>query len=122
MSLRVLVVDDSISTRALIGKTLETAGHTVLEAADGIAALEALSAGGFDVMITDQWMPNMTGLELVRAVRTRTHLAGLPILAITTDSEDDLRDEVMQAGASACILKPFVPAELLEAITTMVDG
>jgi two-component system chemotaxis response regulator CheY len=121
MTLRVLVVDDSISTRALIGRTLETAGHAVQEVADGLQALDALSSGTFDIIVTDQWMPNMTGLQLVRAVRARPHLAGLPILAVTTDTEDELRGEIMDAGASACILKPFEREELLGAIDRLVE-
>jgi two-component system, chemotaxis family, chemotaxis protein CheY len=121
MSLRVLVVDDSISTRALIGRTLEAAGHAVQEVADGLQALDALSADAFDIIVTDQWMPNMTGLELVRAVRAQPHLAGLPILAVTTDTEDELRGEIMDAGASACILKPFESEELLVTIERLVD-
>jgi len=122
MALRVLVVDDSISTRALIGRTLKSAGHEVLEAIDGQQALDALSEAAFDIVVTDQWMPNVTGLELVRAVRAQPRLADMPILAITTDAEEDLRGEVMGAGASACILKPFGPDELLTAISRLVEG
>jgi two-component system, chemotaxis family, chemotaxis protein CheY len=122
MTLKVLIVDDSISTRALIGRTLEAAGHAVREVADGLQALDALSADAFDVIVTDQWMPNMTGLELVRAVRAQPHLTRLPILAVTTDTENDLRCEIMEAGASACILKPFERDELLTAIDRMVGG
>ncbi len=121
MTLRVLVVDDSISTRALIGRTLEAAGHAVQEVADGLQALDALSTDAFDVIVTDQWMPNMTGLELVRAVRAQPLLADLPILTVTTDTEDELRAEIMDAGASACILKPFEREELLGAIDRLVE-
>lgn len=120
MTLRVLVVDDSISTRALIGRTLEAAGHAVQEVADGLQALDALSADTFDVIVTDQWMPSMTGLQLVRAVRAQPRLASIPILAVTTDPEDELRGDIMNAGASACILKPFEREELLGAIDRLV--
>lgn len=122
MSLRVLIVDDSISTRALIGRTLESAGHDVAEATDGLEALDALASGTFDMVITDQWMPNMTGLEFVRAARALPALAPVPILAVTTDAEEDVRDAVLEAGATACILKPFAPQELLRKITEMVEG
>jgi two-component system, chemotaxis family, chemotaxis protein CheY len=119
---RVLVVDDSISTRALIGRTLEGAGYVVGQASDGIEALDTLSMTDFDVVITDQWMPNMTGVEFVRAVRENPNLADLPILAVTSDGEDDVRGEVMEAGASECILKPFTPDDLLGTIARMVEG
>jgi two-component system, chemotaxis family, chemotaxis protein CheY len=122
MSLRVLLVDDSISTRALIGRTLHDAGHYVAEATDGLQALDALSNGSFDVLVTDQWMPNMTGVELVRAVRAHPVHSQLPILAVTTDAEEDVRDTVIEAGASACILKPFGPDELLDTISRLVEG
>jgi two-component system, chemotaxis family, chemotaxis protein CheY len=119
---RVLVVDDSISTRALIGRTLEAAGYVVDQAADGVEALGNLSTADFDIVITDQWMPNMTGVEFVRAVRENPNLGDLPILAVTSDGEDDVREEVMEAGATECILKPFTPDDLLETIARMVEG
>jgi two-component system, chemotaxis family, chemotaxis protein CheY len=119
---RVLIVDDSISTRALIGKTLEGAGYVVSQAADGVEALDTLSTAGFDVVITDQWMPNMTGVEFVRAVRENPDFADLPILAVTTDGEEDVRTEVTEAGASECILKPFSPDDLLETIARMTES
>jgi two-component system, chemotaxis family, chemotaxis protein CheY len=119
---RVLIVDDSISTRALIGRTLESAGYVVDQASDGVEALGTLSTTDFDVVITDQWMPNMTGVEFVRAVRENPNLVDLPILAVTSDGEDDVREEVMKAGASECILKPFTPDDLLDTIARMAEG
>jgi two-component system, chemotaxis family, chemotaxis protein CheY len=119
---RVLVVDDSISTRALIARTLEGVGYVVDQAADGVEALGTLSTTDYDVVITDQWMPNMTGVEFVRAIRENQNLADLPILAVTSDGEDDVREEVMEAGASECILKPFTPADLLDTIARMAEG
>jgi two-component system chemotaxis response regulator CheY len=119
---RVLVVDDSISTRALIGRSLEGAGYVVDQASDGVEALGTLSGSAFDVVITDQWMPNMTGVEFVRAVRANPSLADIPILAVTSDGEDDVRDEVMEAGATECILKPFTPDALLATIARMAEG
>lgn len=85
------MVDDSISTRALVCRTLGQAGYEALEAADGEEALGVLIADSVDAVVTDQWMPNMTGLELIRALRARPDLAHIPILAVTTDSEAELR-------------------------------
>jgi two-component system chemotaxis response regulator CheY len=121
-ALQVLVIDDSISTRALISRALEQAGYDVRQAADGAEALGTLSAAEFDVIITDQWMPNMTGVEFVRAVREDPRFEGLPILAVTTDGEDDVRTEFMEAGASACILKPFATNDLIETVTQVTRG
>jgi two-component system chemotaxis response regulator CheY len=117
----VLVVDDSISTRALIGRTLKGAGYSVQETTDGLEALEALADGAFDMIMTDQWMPNMTGVELVLAVRAQPRFAHVPILAITTDGEDLLSGDILDAGASACVLKPFEPRELLEAVGRIAE-
>jgi two-component system, chemotaxis family, chemotaxis protein CheY len=122
MASRILVVDDSISTRALIGRTLETGGYVVLTAGDGVEALEAFANGEFDLVITDQWMPKMTGIELVRAIRDGEWNPDVPILAVTTDSESTVGEDAVQAGASECIVKPFAPSELLGAISRMMDS
>jgi two-component system, chemotaxis family, chemotaxis protein CheY len=121
MAPRILVVDDSISTRALIGRTLETGGYAVLTAGDGVEALEAFANGEFDIVITDQWMPKMTGIELVRAIRDGKWNPDVPILAVTTDAESTVGEDAVHAGASECIVKPFAPSELLDAISRMIE-
>lgn len=122
MGSRVLIVDDSIGTRALIGRVLERAGHVVTQAADGREALAALSVHRFDVILTDQWMPNMTGVELVHAVRAIPELGDIPVVAITTDADDALPAELDEAGVSECVSKPFEPADLLAIIERLTEG
>jgi len=116
------VVDDSISTRALIGRTLEGSGYTVSTAGNGVEALDAFSNGRFDAVITDQWMPKMTGIELVHAIREGTWNSDVPILAVTTDVESTVSDDAVHAGASECIAKPFAPGQLLDAVSRIIDS
>lgn len=122
MAPRILVVDDSISTRALIGRTLESGGYTVSTAGNGVEALDAFAGGRFDLVITDQWMPKMTGIELVHAIRDGAWNSDVPILAVTTDVESTVSVDAIHAGASECIAKPFAPGQLLDAISRMINS
>jgi CheY-like chemotaxis protein len=122
MGSRILVVDDSISTRALIGRTLEGSGYTVATAGNGVEAMDAFGNGRFDLVITDQWMPKMTGIELVHAIRKGTWNCDVPILAVTTDIESTVADDAVHAGASECIAKPFAPGQLLDAVSRVIGS
>lgn len=116
MGRRILVVDDSISTRGIVALTLRREDHECVEATDGLEALERLERDAFDMVITDYWMPNMTGLELVLAIRGDDRLAGLPVLVVTTDWHEERKVELRDAGATGWLVKPFKPEELLGAV------
>jgi two-component system chemotaxis response regulator CheY len=116
----VLVVDDSPSMRQLLAFTLEDAGFLVATAGDGRAALELLaSLGPLACVIADLNMPGMGGLELIGALRGKAGLREVPILVLTKD--DQRRLEVMAAGATAYLVKPFAPEQLVGAVRTAVS-
>jgi DNA-binding response OmpR family regulator len=110
---RILIVDDSAIVRQLVRLILARCpGLAFAEAADGQEALELLVRGGIDLLITDVNMPNLDGLGLVRAVRSRPG-PPLPIIIITTRGGEKDRDRGMELGADAYVTKP-VDASILE--------
>jgi two-component system chemotaxis response regulator CheY len=114
MSKIILTADDSASMRAVIGLTLRNAGYEVMEAVDGRDALAKLSASAPHMLITDLNMPNMDGLELIRQVRALPHCKYIPIVMLTTESQDGKKQEGRAAGASGWIVKPFRSEQLVQ--------
>jgi two-component system chemotaxis response regulator CheY len=112
LALRFLVVDDFWPSRRIIGELLRSLGYTqIAEADSGAAALQLLRSGAYDVLLTDWDMPGMSGVELIRQVRSDASLAGLPALLFTAGNH---LQETARLGVSACIVKPFT-ADMLDA-------
>jgi two-component system phosphate regulon response regulator PhoB len=103
---RVLVVDDEPAIRALIRSTLERAGHTVLEAADGPAALASAQTHLPDLVLLDVALPGLSGLEVCRRLKAEPRTAGTEILLLTGLPQAGAS---IPAGAEGCIAKPFTP-------------
>jgi two-component system chemotaxis response regulator CheY len=113
--MKFLVVDDFSTMRRIVRNLLKELGFTnVQEAEDGVDALQKLSAGGFDFVVSDWNMPNMTGIELLRKVRSDPALKHLPVLMVTAEAKRENIIEAAQAGASGYIVKPFTAATLDE--------
>ncbi len=108
----ILVVDDSTSMRQMIVFTLKGAGHEVVEAPDGDAALDIAKERGFDLVITDVNMPNLDGITLIRELRALPSYKFTPLLMLTTESAQDKKQLGKEAGATGWIVKPFNPDEL----------
>jgi two-component system, chemotaxis family, chemotaxis protein CheY len=116
MSKRILAVDDSKTMRDMVSFTLKGAGYEVLVADDGVNALNALVGQEVDLIITDVNMPNMNGIELVQKLRSDPRFRATPILILTTESDDGLKQQGRSAGATGWIVKPFVPEKLLKVV------
>jgi two-component system chemotaxis sensor kinase CheA len=120
---RVLVVDDALTVRELERSILERAGYDVSIASDGLEALACLEAEAIDLVLTDVEMPRMDGFALTRAIRGRADLANLPILIVTTLDSSEHRQEGLDAGADAYIVKAsFDERSLLDAVTHALGG
>jgi len=114
-NLKILVVDDFSTMRRIVRNLLKELGYAnVDEAEDGVVALQKLASGGFQFVVTDWNMPNMTGIELLRAIRADASLKHLPVLMITAEAKKENIIEAAQAGASGYIVKPFTAATLEE--------
>ena len=113
MGPKVLLVDDSGVMRKIILRALNALGVTdVVEAADGVEAMEAYNTETFDLVLTDWNMPNMNGLELLTAIRASGSV--VPIFMITTESEQGRVLQAIQAGASNYLVKPFDQDTLMD--------
>ncbi|WP_322964571.1 response regulator [Sphingomonas fuzhouensis] len=113
MTASILTVDDSASLRMAIRIALTGAGYTVTEAADGVEGLAKATATRFDLIVTDLNMPNMDGLEMIRALRQQPAQAGVPIIFLTTESDDSMKAQAKAAGATGWLVKPFQPEQLI---------
>lgn len=112
--LKVLSVDDSGSIRQMVTFTLKGAGYEVIEAVDGQDALEKAKLNTVDVVLTDQNMPRMDGLTLIKNLRALPAYSTIPILMLTTESGDAMKKQGKMAGATGWLVKPFGPQKLLE--------
>jgi two-component system chemotaxis response regulator CheY len=114
VSSTVLVVDDSNTMRQMVAHVLRLSGYDVLEAADGEHALALARAHHVDAVLTDQNLPGIDGLTVVRELRAMRSHAETPILVLTTEGSDALRQAGREAGATGWMVKPFDPDRLLE--------
>ncbi len=118
---RILAVDDSPSMRQMVGVTLESAGHEVLQASDGQEALDlARDRPPVDLVITDVNMPRLDGIALVRQLRLLPHYRGVPLLVLTTEASSEKKLEGKAAGATGWVVKPFSPESLLATVSKVI--
>ena len=121
MNKTILTVDDSPSIRQMVAATLRQGGYTVVEAVDGVDALERASKhDDVALVLTDQNMPNMDGLTLTRNLRARPEYARTPILMLTTESSPEMKASGKAAGLTGWMVKPFDPKTLLSVIAKVL--
>lgn len=116
----ILAVDDSASLRQMIVFSLKAAGYLVTEAVDGVDGLEKAKAHVFDLVLTDQNMPNMDGLTLIQSLRKLNDYSRVPILMLTTESSNEMKVLGKQAGATGWLVKPFDPQRLTEVVHKVI--
>ena len=112
----ILAVDDSPSMRKMVSFTLSSAGFKVVEAVDGVDALEKAHTESIDLVLADQNMPRLDGIGLTRKLREDPKFKGTPILILTTESSDLMKQAGRAAGATGWLVKPFDPNRLIEVI------
>jgi two-component system, chemotaxis family, sensor kinase CheA len=118
---RVLVVDDTLTSRMLVKNIMEAAGYDVKTAADGVEALEELNSAPFDLVLADVEMPRMDGLELTKRVRAISTIADLPVVLLTSLASREHREKGVQAGANAYFTKgSFDQTSLLDVIKRLI--
>jgi len=113
---KIMTVDDSATIRQMLNLALTGAGYEVVEANDGVDALAKLETEQVSMLITDLNMPKMNGIDLIRNVRRSPGLRFLPIIMLTTESQEAKKQEGKTAGASGWIVKPFKPDQLLKVV------
>lgn len=112
----IMTVDDSVSIRQMVAFTLKNGGYDVIEANDGMDALAKAKNASVNMVLTDLNMPNMNGIELIRNLRADPAFRFIPIIMLTTESQDKTKQEGRSAGATGWIVKPFRPEQLMAVV------
>ena len=115
-----MTVDDSATVRQMASLVLRGAGYDVIEASDGIDALSKLTGREMNLILTDLNMPNMDGFELTRRVRALPDYKYVPVVLLTTESQPEKKLEGKSVGATAWIVKPFTPDQLLTVVKKVI--
>ena len=121
--MRLLICDDSKTIRILLKSALKELGHTdVTEVGDGKAALDEINKSAFDVLLLDLHMPNMDGLEVLKALRANSATASLPVVIISSDADMRNVEQARQLGALGYLRKPFRVDGIAKAIEAAAGG
>ena len=116
----ILAVDDSASLRQMVAFSLKAAGYIVIEAVDGQDGLNKAKMKTVDLVLTDQNMPIMDGLTLIANLRQLNSYQNVPILMLTTESSDEMKQKGKAAGANGWLVKPFDPKRLIEVVQKLI--
>ncbi len=119
MTKTVVVADDSASVRQIVTMVLKTNGYSVLEGENGEQALKHLNGQKIDLIISDINMPVMDGMTFLKRIREKAAYKFTPVLMLTTETDQKLKDEAKQHGARAWLVKPFQPQLLLKSISML---
>jgi len=124
MRKKILIVDDSATVRLALSSALSEAGHEIVEACNGHEALEYLEneeITPINMLITDLNMPKVDGIDLIRQVRRTSGFRFVPIIMLTSESDDDKKQKGKAAGASGWVVKPFKPEQLLTVVNMVMS-
>ncbi len=120
MAKTILAVDDSPSIRQMVAFTLKGAGYEVTEAVDGQDGLNKAKAKPFNLVLTDQNMPQMDGITLIKSLRSLPQYKSVPILVLTTEAGDAMKTQGRAAGATGWLVKPFDPQKLMDVVKKVI--
>ena len=119
--MKALVVDDSMTIRRIVIKALGLAGiNDAAEAGDGMEAVKALQAGGFDLILLDWNMPKMSGIDTLHSIRQAGNKT--PVIMVTTEAEKSRVIEAIKAGANDYLIKPFSPDQLAAKVKNLLGA
>lgn len=122
MAKTIMIVDDSITIRQVVGITLKGAGYDVIEGRDGRDALDRLDGRKVHLVISDVNMPNLDGFGFVQAMKARPEYRFTPVIMLTTESGADKKAMGQAAGVKAWVVKPFQPDQMLGAVAKLVQA
>jgi two-component system, chemotaxis family, chemotaxis protein CheY len=120
MAKTILIVDDSASVRQVVGIALKSAGYDTIEAVDGKDALAKLDGRKIHLIISDVNMPNMDGINFVKETKKLDAYKFTPVIMLTTESQENKKQEGQAAGAKAWVVKPFQPPQMLAAVSKLI--
>lgn len=117
----ILVVDDSRSLRQMVSLALRDAGYDVIEAGDGEEGIKKLFGQQIALIISDLYMPNVDGIEMIKRIRQLPSYRFTPIIMMSTEAGNNKKDEAMQAGAKLWMEKPLKPSAMLTTVTKLIN-
>ena len=117
----ILAVDDSTSIRQLISHTLKDAGYAVIEASNGVEGLAKAKDPAISLVLTDQNMPQMDGMTMIKSIRGLPQHKSTPILVLTTENSDAMKAQGKAAGATGWLVKPFDPVKLIAVVKKLIN-
>ena len=120
MAKTIMVVDDSASLRQVVSIALTGAGYEVVQACDGKDALAKLDGRKLHLIISDVNMPNMDGLSFVKVAKQLPAYKFTPVIMLTTEAGETMKQQGQAAGAKAWVVKPFQPAQMLAAVAKLI--
>ncbi len=120
MAKTIMVVDDSASLRQVVSIALTGAGYEVVQACDGKDALAKLDGRKLHLIISDVNMPNMDGISFVKAAKQLPAYKFTPVIMLTTEAGETMKQQGQAAGAKAWVVKPFQPAQMLAAVAKLI--
>lgn len=120
MAKTILVVDDSAGVRQIVSFTLKSAGYNVIEGVDGADALAKLAGQKIHLIICDVNMPVMDGISFVKKIKKSADYKFIPVIMLTTESQERKKLEGLEAGAKAWVVKPFLPEQMLNAVFKLI--
>jgi two-component system, chemotaxis family, chemotaxis protein CheY len=122
--MKLIVADDSRMVRGIVAKVVESMGHEAVPAANGREALERLEADGQNIrlVLLDWNMPFVNGMEVIKKMRGDDRFKKIPVLMVSTESEDEKIQEAIQAGAQGYLTKPFTPGQLAAAVARVLEN
>ncbi|NOZ11027.1 MAG: response regulator [Gammaproteobacteria bacterium] len=120
MGKKILFVDDSTSMREIVGMAMSDAGYEVTTAEDGNDGVGKMENDKFDAIISDLNMPNMNGIEMIKAAKNNANNKFTPVIMLTTESSDDMKQQGKDAGAKVWIVKPFKPDQLIDVLKKLL--
>lgn len=116
----ILAVDDSPSIRQLVTHRLKDAGYAVIEAANGVEGLAKAKGSPVQLVLTDQNMPQMDGMTMIKNIRGLAQHRSTPILVLTTETSDAMKAQGKAAGATGWLVKPFDPVKLVAVVQKLI--
>ena len=122
MAKKILIVDDSESVRMIARIALREQGYEVVEAGNGVEALQKLEGDRVHLVVSDVNMPQMDGITLLKQIKAHPKHKFMPIIMLTTEAGQDKKDEGRAAGAKAWITKPFQPNVLVDAVAKLMPA
>lgn len=120
MAKTIMIVDDSASLRQVVCMALQDAGYATIEAGDGKEALGKLDSTKISLVICDVNMPNMDGITFVKELKKLPNHKFTPVIMLTTETQEAKKQEGQAAGAKAWVVKPFQPAQMVQAVAKLI--